>query len=64
MQYVVAGVVEEETYGRGATHLASCFRPAVGFVGEPNPAGFEGLDARHDLDLARLDRVDYLLVDD
>jgi [amino group carrier protein]-lysine/ornithine hydrolase len=35
-QYVVAGVVEEETYGRGATHLASCFRPAVGFVGEPN----------------------------
>jgi len=36
VQYVVAGVVEEETYGRGATHLAECFRPAVGFVGEPN----------------------------
>lgn len=36
VQYVVAGVVEEETYGRGATHLATCFRPAVGFVGEPN----------------------------
>jgi LysW-gamma-L-lysine carboxypeptidase len=36
VQYVVAGVVEEETYGRGATHLAECFRPAAGFVGEPN----------------------------
>ncbi len=36
VQYVVAGVVEEETYGKGATHLAECFRPAVGFVGEPN----------------------------
>jgi LysW-gamma-L-lysine carboxypeptidase len=36
VQYVVAGVVEEETYGRGATHLAECFRPAVAFVGEPN----------------------------
>lgn len=36
VQYVVAGVVEEETYGKGATHLAECFRPAVAFVGEPN----------------------------
>jgi LysW-gamma-L-lysine carboxypeptidase len=36
VQYVVAGVVEEETYGKGATHLAECFRPAAGFVGEPN----------------------------
>jgi LysW-gamma-L-lysine carboxypeptidase len=36
VQYVVAGVVEEETCGRGATHLAECFRPAAGFVGEPN----------------------------
>lgn len=36
VQVVVAGVVEEETTGRGATHLAECFRPAVGFVGEPN----------------------------
>jgi len=36
VQYVVAGVVEEETYGRGATHLAGCFAPDVAFVGEPN----------------------------
>ncbi|MFI7672841.1 M20/M25/M40 family metallo-hydrolase [Actinophytocola sp. NPDC049390] len=36
VRYVVAGVVEEETYGKGATHLAECFRPAVAFVGEPN----------------------------
>ncbi|MGB3439666.1 MAG: M20/M25/M40 family metallo-hydrolase [Actinophytocola sp.] len=36
VQYVVAGVVEEETYGRGATHLAECFRPSAAFVGEPN----------------------------
>jgi LysW-gamma-L-lysine carboxypeptidase len=41
VQYVVAGVVEEETYGKGATHLAECFRPAAGFVGEPN--GFAGV---------------------
>ncbi|HYQ64636.1 M20/M25/M40 family metallo-hydrolase [Actinophytocola sp.] len=41
IQYVVAGVVEEETYGRGATHLAECFRPAVAFVGEPN--GWSGV---------------------
>ncbi|TWP48858.1 M20/M25/M40 family metallo-hydrolase [Lentzea tibetensis] len=36
VQIVVAGVVEEETFGKGATHLAETFRPAVGFVGEPN----------------------------
>jgi [amino group carrier protein]-lysine/ornithine hydrolase len=41
VQYVVAGVVEEETYGRGATHLAECFQPAVAFVGEPN--GWSGV---------------------
>ncbi|MFL6118413.1 M20/M25/M40 family metallo-hydrolase [Actinophytocola sp.] len=41
VQYVVAGVVEEETYGRGATHLAECFRPAVAVVGEPN--GWSGV---------------------
>ena len=41
VQYVVAGVVEEETYGRGATHLATCFRPDVAFVGEPN--GWSGI---------------------
>jgi LysW-gamma-L-lysine carboxypeptidase len=41
VQYVVAGVVEEETYGKGATHLAECFRPAVAFVGEPN--GWSGV---------------------
>jgi LysW-gamma-L-lysine carboxypeptidase len=35
-QLVVAGVVEEETTGRGATHLAPTMRPAVGVVGEPN----------------------------
>ncbi|MET1073532.1 MAG: [LysW]-lysine hydrolase [Umezawaea sp.] len=36
VQLVVAGVVEEETFGRGATHLAETFRPDAGFVGEPN----------------------------
>ena len=36
VQIVVAGVVEEETFGRGATHLAETFRPDVAFVGEPN----------------------------
>ncbi|HST84618.1 MAG TPA: [LysW]-lysine hydrolase [Kineosporiaceae bacterium] len=36
VQIVVAGVVEEETYGRGATHLAETFRPDAAFVGEPN----------------------------
>lgn len=36
VQIVVAGVVEEETFGRGATHLAETFRPDAGFVGEPN----------------------------
>ncbi len=41
VQFVVAGVVEEETTGRGATHLAECFRPAVAFVGEPN--GWAGI---------------------
>jgi LysW-gamma-L-lysine carboxypeptidase len=35
-QIVVAGVVEEETFGRGATHLAETFQPAAAFVGEPN----------------------------
>ncbi|HEX2130149.1 MAG TPA: M20/M25/M40 family metallo-hydrolase [Actinophytocola sp.] len=41
VQVAVAGVVEEETHGRGATHLAECFRPAAGFVGEPN--GWSGV---------------------
>jgi len=36
VQIVVAGVVEEETYGRGATHLAQTLRPDAGIVGEPN----------------------------
>ncbi|GLZ31508.1 acetyl-lysine deacetylase [Lentzea sp. NBRC 105346] len=36
VQVVVAGVVEEETFGKGATHLAETFRPAAGYVGEPN----------------------------
>lgn len=41
VQYVVAGVVEEETHGRGATHLSTCYNPAVAFVGEPN--GWSGI---------------------
>jgi [amino group carrier protein]-lysine/ornithine hydrolase len=36
VQIVVAGVVEEETFGRGAQHLAETFRPDVAIVGEPN----------------------------
>ncbi|MEU8197117.1 [LysW]-lysine hydrolase [Microbispora amethystogenes] len=36
MQVVVAGVVEEETFGKGAQHLAETFRPDVAVVGEPN----------------------------
>lgn len=36
VQIVVAGVVEEETYGRGATHLGETFSPQAAFVGEPN----------------------------
>jgi [amino group carrier protein]-lysine/ornithine hydrolase len=40
-QVVVAGVVEEETYGRGAQHLAETFRPDVAVVGEPN--GWSGI---------------------
>ena len=36
VQIVVAGVVEEETYGRGATHLSKTFRPDAALVGEPN----------------------------
>lgn len=35
-QIVVAGVIEEETCGRGAHHLAETFQPDVGIVGEPN----------------------------
>ncbi|MGW7007977.1 [LysW]-lysine hydrolase [Streptomyces sp. NPDC054933] len=40
-QIVVAGVVEEETFGRGATHLAETHRPDAAFVGEPN--GWSGV---------------------
>lgn len=41
VQYVVAGVVEEETTGRGAHHLSHSFSPTVAFVGEPN--GWSGI---------------------
>ncbi|WP_055494959.1 M20/M25/M40 family metallo-hydrolase [Streptomyces sp. TP-A0356] len=40
-QLVVAGVVEEETFGRGATHLLEGHRPDAAFVGEPN--GWSGV---------------------
>ncbi|MFD6530534.1 M20/M25/M40 family metallo-hydrolase [Streptomyces sp. NPDC060184] len=36
VRIVVAGVVEEETFGRGATHLALGPRPDALIVGEPN----------------------------
>lgn len=36
VQVVVAGVVEEETFGKGATHLAGSLRPDALVVGEPN----------------------------
>ncbi|EDY45335.1 M20/M25/M40 family metallo-hydrolase [Streptomyces sp. SPB074] len=36
VRVVVAGVVEEETFGRGATHLARGPRPDAVIVGEPN----------------------------
>lgn len=41
VQLVVAGVVEEETFGRGATRLAETFRPDAAIVGEPN--GWDGV---------------------
>ncbi|MFF9819238.1 [LysW]-lysine hydrolase [Streptomyces sp. NPDC014006] len=41
VRLVVAGVVEEETFGRGATHLLEGHRPDVAFVGEPN--GWSGV---------------------
>ncbi|MGW7528434.1 M20/M25/M40 family metallo-hydrolase [Streptomyces sp. NPDC054783] len=41
VQLVVAGVVEEETFGRGATHLLEGHRPDAAFVGEPN--GWSGV---------------------
>lgn len=36
VQIVVAGAVEEETFGRGAQEMADAFAPDVAFVGEPN----------------------------
>ncbi|MFD8393980.1 M20/M25/M40 family metallo-hydrolase [Streptomyces sp. NPDC059680] len=41
VQLVVAGVVEEETFGRGATHLLEGHRPDAAFIGEPN--GWSGV---------------------
>ncbi|MFI9720166.1 [LysW]-lysine hydrolase [Streptomyces sp. NPDC052396] len=41
VQLVVAGVTEEETFGRGATHLARTQRADVAIVGEPN--GWSGV---------------------
>ncbi|MBY8869543.1 [LysW]-lysine hydrolase [Streptomyces sennicomposti] len=41
VRLVVAGVVEEETFGRGATHLLEGHRPDAAFVGEPN--GWSGV---------------------
>jgi LysW-gamma-L-lysine carboxypeptidase len=35
-QIIVAAVVEEETSGRGAAHVAETLRPRVALVGEPN----------------------------
>lgn len=41
VQIVVAGAVEEETFGRGAMQIAEAFTPDVAFVGEPN--GWDGV---------------------
>lgn len=41
VQIVVAGAVEEETFGRGARHVAQTFSPDAAIVGEPN--GWSGI---------------------
>ena len=41
VQVAVVGVVEEETFGKGATHLATTLRPDALVVGEPN--GWDGI---------------------